>query len=655
MVESERSMDRSAAALGFGADMIGLVIGGELTIVRRLAEGGMGAVFVVSQRSTGKERALKLMHREIAGDPDFQRRFEQEAKVGARIQSEHVVEVLAAGVDGPTGLPYLVMELLEGEDLRHRLARGPLTASETRAVFEQLSHAMSAAHAAGVVHRDLKPENVFLQRAHRAGAGPFTVKVLDFGIAKLVQESSTRATRGAVGSPLWMAPEQTTPGPVTAAADVWALGLVAYEMLVGKSFWRTANQEGGNTVQLLREIVLEPLPSATARAAEYGLAHRLPPGFDDWFARCVAREPAARFADAAALWRALPPSLASASVASADALADANAFAATYAAPSGSISVAPRTASDALAETGAATPFGGPPPPTRQAAAVSAAPLEAAPSEAPLPRPTSDVRPETPIATVHEAPAPPAPAPARRDLRVPVLGAIALVAVGVAIFSFARPRAAGVQVVTPVSATTVASSQPAPSSVVSSAPSTSLATAGGALSAVAENPIVAVAPSPSSARKQAAASASATAPSPLAPSAKPRAALPGGFSDPTDRNGAVTWKVQDRHVRLFVRLVSNESNVTDGVVRRAIEWSSWEYLRCYERAFGTSKEMPEGVVTVGFDILDQLPRHAKLVSSTIASDSFNDCVVRMLLGRTINAAGPDGKGHAVEAFKFVPN
>lgn len=117
----------------------------------------------------------------------------------------------------------------------------------------------------------------------------------------------------------------------------------------------------------------------------------------------------------------------------------------------------------------------------------------------------------------------------------------------------------------------------------------------------------------------------------------------------------MTWKVQDRHVRLFVRLVSNESNVTDGVVRRAIEWSSWEYLRCYERAFGTSKEMPEGVVTVGFDILDQLPRHAKLVSSTIASDSFNDCVVRMLLGRTINAAGPDGKGHAVEAFKFVPN
>lgn len=108
-------------------------------------------------------------------------------------------------------------------------------------------------------------------------------------------------------------------------------------------------------------------------------------------------------------------------------------------------------------------------------------------------------------------------------------------------------------------------------------------------------------------------------------------------------------------MRLFVRLVSNESNVTDAVVRKAIEWSSWEYLRCYERAFGASKELPDGVVTVGFDILDQLPRHAKLVSSTIASDGFNDCVVRTLVGQTINAAGPDGKGHVVEAFRFVPN
>lgn len=117
----------------------------------------------------------------------------------------------------------------------------------------------------------------------------------------------------------------------------------------------------------------------------------------------------------------------------------------------------------------------------------------------------------------------------------------------------------------------------------------------------------------------------------------------------------MTWKVQDRHVRLFTRLVSNDSNVADGVVRKAVEWNSWEYLRCYERVFSGAKDLPEGTISVGFDILDQLPRHAKLVSSTFTSDSFNDCVVRTLVGQTINAAGPDGKGHATLGLRFVPN
>jgi hypothetical protein len=113
--------------------------------------------------------------------------------------------------------------------------------------------------------------------------------------------------------------------------------------------------------------------------------------------------------------------------------------------------------------------------------------------------------------------------------------------------------------------------------------------------------------------------------------------------------------VQETRVRLFTRLASNESNVADAVVRRAIEHNSWEYLRCYERVFGGAKDLPEGTISVGFDILDQLPRHAKLVSSTFSSAAFNDCVVGTVVGQTINAAGPDGKGHAVEAFRFVPN
>jgi len=116
----------------------------------------------------------------------------------------------------------------------------------------------------------------------------------------------------------------------------------------------------------------------------------------------------------------------------------------------------------------------------------------------------------------------------------------------------------------------------------------------------------------------------------------------------------VTWKVGERRVRLFARLVQNESNVSPAVLRDAIEHSSWQYLRCYERAFAGLSDPPEGTVTVGYDILDQLPRHATLVSSTFQVKSFDDCVVGTLVGQTVNAAGPAGKGHAVHAFRFAP-
>jgi serine/threonine protein kinase len=113
-------------------------------------------------------------------DETSRRRFEQEARIGARIPSEHVVEVQAAGVDGQTGLPYLVMELLEGENLEAMLRRrGPFAPAEVRVVMEQVCHAVGSAHQAGIVHRDLKPLNVFMARARRTGAA-FTVKVLDY-------------------------------------------------------------------------------------------------------------------------------------------------------------------------------------------------------------------------------------------------------------------------------------------------------------------------------------------------------------------------------------------------------------------------------------------------------------------------------------------
>ena len=153
-----------------------------------------------------------------------------------------MVEVVGAGVD-PQARPPVARDgaaARRGPRARSSRKRGAAPgAADVLVIFEQLCHAVGAAHRVGVVHRDLKPENIFLAQARRAGA-TFMVKVLDFGIAKIVAEASTKQT-AAMGSPIWMAPEQADRSPVTPATDVWALGLIAFYLLTGRPFWRSAN------------------------------------------------------------------------------------------------------------------------------------------------------------------------------------------------------------------------------------------------------------------------------------------------------------------------------------------------------------------------------------------------------------------------------
>lgn len=276
----------------------GSVFAGEYRVLRPLAEGGMGAVYEVQQVGTGALRALKIMHPAMVNDEKLRARFVQEARVSALIESDHVVQVVGAGVDAGTGIPWLAMELLKGETLAQFLARrGTLALWEMRDIFSQLCHALAAAHGVGVVHRDLKPENIFLGVARREGV-QFTVKVLDFGIAKLIAEAQHTHT-AAIGTPLWMAPEQTEVGAsVRPATDVWALGLLAFYCLTGFHFWRVANAERLSAAALLREVVLDSIAVASDRAAEYHRADRIPPGFDGWFARCVVRDIDKRFQSA---------------------------------------------------------------------------------------------------------------------------------------------------------------------------------------------------------------------------------------------------------------------------------------------------------------------------------------------------------------------
>jgi formylglycine-generating enzyme required for sulfatase activity/serine/threonine protein kinase len=278
----------------------GDVFATDYRIARKLGQGGFGAVYEVEQISTSRRRALKVLLPEVLAEhPGIAKRFDTEAKVGAQIDSDHVVEVIASGVDP---MPWLVMELLDGEDLDKFAERtGPLGPGAVNEILGQVCHALADAHRRGIVHRDLKPENIFLARPRRKGAA-VTVKILDFGIARIVAEVKTKSskTRGVLGSAFWLAPEQADHenNEVTPAADVWALGLLAFRLLAGQMFWKTATNAAATMTMMVTEMFVAGMPVASVRATELGVRARIPAGFDAWFARCLQRDWRARFADA---------------------------------------------------------------------------------------------------------------------------------------------------------------------------------------------------------------------------------------------------------------------------------------------------------------------------------------------------------------------
>ena len=279
----------------------GAIFAGDYRIVHPLSRGGMGVVYVAEQLSTGANRALKLMRADLVPHESLLRLFKQEARIGHLIKSDHIVRVIDAGVDPESGSPWLAMELLEGEVLSARLLREALLPhKEAVEVLSQVCNALAAAHAAGIVHRDLKPENLFLADTQRDGFG-WTVKVLDLGIAKLLADATIQGGRTAtgtmaIGTPLWMAPEQATGELISAATDVWAIGLLAFRLLTGRCYWTTSESRDGHAI--LQELRHAPMVSASERASEYGCADRIPAAFDGWFARCVARNRVERFGDA---------------------------------------------------------------------------------------------------------------------------------------------------------------------------------------------------------------------------------------------------------------------------------------------------------------------------------------------------------------------
>jgi serine/threonine-protein kinase len=274
-------------------------------VVRCLAHGGMGAVYEVVHKQTERPLALKVLLPIVLADEDARGRFSQEARVTARVQSDHIVDVVDAGVDPETGMPFLVMELLHGDDLGEVVAKGPVAPELAVLLLGQAAVALDRCHAANIVHRDLKPGNIMITR--RDDGSPQT-KILDFGVAKVLRPGALTTGTRSVGTTLYMAPEQLTGDhALSPAADRYSLAQLAYTMLVGKPYFQKEAAEL-EPYPLLAVVAEGPREPASARAKRAGA--RLPRAFDAWFARATELEPTRRPSSAADLVFGLAAALA---------------------------------------------------------------------------------------------------------------------------------------------------------------------------------------------------------------------------------------------------------------------------------------------------------------------------------------------------------
>jgi serine/threonine protein kinase len=254
-------------------------------VVRRLGRGGMGDVYEVADRSLeGPRYALKLLHPALCHRADVALRFQQEALVAGRVDHPSVVRVFALG-ETADGRPYLLMELLRGRDLRAELVRGgPLSEARALDLAAQALDGLAAAHAAGVVHRDVKLENLFL-------TDEGTIKVLDFGIAKITAEEASFTLPGAVvGTLRSMAPEQFAHAAIDARADVYAAGLALYELITGRGPF----DELRGLPLALQFAHCERTPPPPSRFARRPVAA----GVEAAILRALAKSPADRFQSA---------------------------------------------------------------------------------------------------------------------------------------------------------------------------------------------------------------------------------------------------------------------------------------------------------------------------------------------------------------------
>ena len=274
----------------------GEVLGGKYRVERVIGRGGMGVVVAARHLALHQAVAIKLLPDEQAKDAENVARFLREARAVVRLKSEHAIKVTDVG-RRKSGAPYFVMELLEGEDIDTMISRAPLHVTDAVDYILQACEAVAEAHAIGIIHRDIKPRNLFLSTRRD---GKRVVKVLDFGLAKPITaygDVGLTATTTVLGSPQYMSPEQMrSTRDVDHRTDVWSLGVSLYEMLTRRMPFEA------DTVPVLCALVLKDHPKLVT-------VHRpdVPEGLAHVVARCLAKDPAARFADVQQLAAALEP------------------------------------------------------------------------------------------------------------------------------------------------------------------------------------------------------------------------------------------------------------------------------------------------------------------------------------------------------------
>jgi serine/threonine-protein kinase len=260
---------------------------GGFSIGERLALGGMAAIYRATQASTGREVAVKVLPLHLAGDASLAARFEREARVLASLQHPHILPLIDYGREGDW--LYLVTPLIPHGDLAERLARWgePLPLDDVRRIMLQLTDALDAAHRAGIVHRDLKPANVLVDARGNC-------LLSDFGIAKLEGAAGLTTAGTALGTPEYMAPEQGEGKPVDARSDIYALGVILYELVTH----RVPFQADSPTSLMLKHVSEAPPPPRTFNPS-------LSPALEQVILRALAKQPSRRYPNAEAMGRAI--------------------------------------------------------------------------------------------------------------------------------------------------------------------------------------------------------------------------------------------------------------------------------------------------------------------------------------------------------------